>query len=268
MQTNPKKLFLFYLVAAVFFLLIGPVACGTGNTNGDGNGSNGGTSTEGDTPSQIPSTPLPAGALKIVAMGDSLTEGDGDERFGTDGRALGWPGRLQPQVQALRSGSVVINLGRSGWNSQQLIDGQLPQAISENPNVACVWIGSNDLWYSNDEDEGVAVSRFSSNIDTILRRLADARARVYIALLDDQSKRPVALRDYDAAGRARMSRRVSLYNSEISRRAAQYGAATVDFFNTTIFTNPATLADDGNHPNSAGYDQIAEIWFNAIRPSL
>ena len=42
------------------------------------------------------------------------------------------------------------------------------------------------------------------------------------------------------------------------------GATTVDFFNTTIFENWATLSNDGNHPNGAGYDAIAMIWYQAI----
>ncbi|MBL8103862.1 MAG: hypothetical protein JNM02_15115, partial [Anaerolineales bacterium] len=44
----------------------------------------------------------------------------------------------------------------------------------------------------------------------------------------------------------------------------QYGALTVDFYNTGIFTNPDTLADDGNHPNPAGYDLITQAWYKAL----
>jgi lysophospholipase L1-like esterase len=31
---------------------------------------------------------------------------------------------------------------------------------------------------------------------------------------------------------------------------------------------PALLAGDGNHPNAAGYEQITDIWFNAIAPQV
>jgi len=65
-----------------------------------------------------------------------------------------------------------------------------------------------------------------------------------------------------------MSKRVTLYNQAISQLASQYSAVTVDFFHTTIFTNTATLADDGNHPNAAGYDIITNIWLNASTQSL
>ena len=36
------------------------------------------------------------------------------------------------------------------------------------------------------------------------------------------------------------------------------------FYATTIFADPATLSDDGNHPNGAGYDVIAALWAAAL----
>lgn len=65
-----------------------------------------------------------------------------------------------------------------------------------------------------------------------------------------------------------MSQQVTRYNTAIADLAAQHGAITVDSYHTTIFTDPATLGDDGNHANAAGYDAIAQIRFNAISPLL
>ena len=97
-------------------------------------------------------------------------------------------------------------------------------------------------------------------------------AVVYIALLDDQSLRPVltnpafadSFSEIDASGRALMSAQVVRYNDSIKTLAAQYGAYTVDFYATTLFQDTATLAEDGNHPNGPGYDAIAAIWDDAI----
>jgi lysophospholipase L1-like esterase len=65
-----------------------------------------------------------------------------------------------------------------------------------------------------------------------------------------------------------LSRRVGAYHDAIRTKAAEYGATTVDFASTTLFTDAATLAEDHNHPNAAGYDQIAQLWFAAIHPWL
>jgi lysophospholipase L1-like esterase len=151
--------------------------------------------------------------------------------------------------------------------------------------LALVWIGSNDLFglynyvcpedYGNDyaRCEPEALQLFRRNIKTILASLKVTVARLYIALLDDQSKRPVMKnaqlrRDsYDkitADDVSRMSVQTGKYNAVLRELAASYGATTVDFLDTKIFETPATLSEDGNHPNGAGYDAIARIWHQAI----
>jgi lysophospholipase L1-like esterase len=225
--------------------------------------------------------------VTLVAIGDSLTAGDGDD----SGR--GYTGRLLDLVSPLRTDTQVTNLGRSGWSSDALINGdqdftgQLPRAVSEldaarsqkRGAVVLVWIGSNDLWYlyeygdGSDENDRLDAQRFSANMDTILSQLRGADAQVIIALLDDQSKRPVAIRGEAFTAISpdelnRMSAQVVEYNKIITEKAAQYGALTVDFYSTDIFTNPATLYDDGNHPNSAGYDIVAQKWFDVLKGLL
>ena len=230
-----------------------------------------------------PTSALPAGPVTMVALGDSLTQGDGDDT----GR--GYTVRLLDMVNAKRPGSTMNNLGQSGWNSDALINGdqglsgQLTRSLGEleiaaaegRGPVALVWIGSNDLWYLYEFGEGtnendiLDAEHFASNMDVILGRLRAAGAQVIVALLDDQSRRPVALKGEAFTSITpdelnRMSLQVARYNEIISEKAAQYGALTVDFYSTDIFTNPATLYDDGNHPNAAGYDIIAQKWFDAL----
>ncbi|MFN8382169.1 MAG: SGNH/GDSL hydrolase family protein [Anaerolineales bacterium] len=235
-----------------------------------------------------PPAALPAGPISMVAIGDSLTQGDGDDL------GLGYPGRLIGMVNGIRPNSSVTNFGQSGWSSDALINGdqglpgQLERAMAEvksakeqgRGSVVFVWIGSNDLWYLyeyggdiNDEAEVQDLQRFSANLDTILSNLRLAGAEVIIALLDDQSKRPVALKgeaftSITADELERMSVQVQRYNEAITQKADKYGALTVDFYSTDIFTNPATLYNDGNHPNEAGYDIIAQKWFEVLSSIL
>ncbi len=232
----------------------------------------------------LPASELPEGQVIMIAIGDSLTQGDGDDT----GR--GYPGRILAMANAIRPGSSVTNFGQSGWSSDALINGdqglpgQVSRAVAEIEaaskqnlsSVVFVWIGSNDLWYLyeyggdvNDDAEAQDLQRFTSNLDVILGGLRQTGAQVIIALLDDQSKRPVALKgeaftSITADELERMSVQVQRYNEAISQKAEKYGALTVDFYLTDIFTNRATLDDDGNHPNQAGYDLIAEKWFEAL----
>jgi lysophospholipase L1-like esterase len=242
------------------------------------------TRTDGPTPG--PAATFPAGPLTIATLGDSLTEGQGDDS------GLGYTGRLKVLVDAVRPGTKIANVGHSGWSSTDLVNVQngepseLTQAIAANPTVALVWIGSNDLWYLYEfgpepmttEAEQQDLATYEANIDKILHELTSRGIAVYVALLDDQSKRPVvanppnpaepAFPATTAADLVRMSIQVRAYNDVIRRKAAEYHATTVDFSDTTIFTDTATLSGDGNHPNGPGYDKIARIWLAALRLAL
>lgn len=225
--------------------------------------------------------------ITLITIGDSLTAGDGDIEGGG-----GYPQRVLTMLTTLYPGSTLSNLAISGDTTADLINKQLDSAVdrlnsapSGTIKMALVWVGSNDLFglYAGDvcseyytslsRCEEVEMGNSVANVDTILTRLKSTGATICIALIDDQSRRPVIT---DASLRAdtfpgitadeipRMSTQIAYYNEQIKNHAATHGAKTVDFFNTTIFQNMATLDYDGNHPNSSGYDAIAGIWYQAI----
>ena len=187
----------------------------------------------------------------------------------------------------------MLNLGKSGWTSGDLINGvngeagQLGQALAHLENatgvkVALLWIGSNDLWYLYEfgpnpitaEAEVDDLANYTANLTSIVQQLRAAGVIVFLGVMDDQSQRPVvanpptpnepAFPSITAEDRTRMSAQVNRYNAALAVLAADENVHIVDFFNTDIFTNPATLADDGNHPNWAGYDVIAGMWMGAL----
>ncbi len=256
-----------------------PTATGTGVS----------TATPTVTPTATPTTgsvTLPPGPITFVSLGDSLTEGMGDYQ----GDGGGYPQRVLNALQSERPGSTMLNLGRSGWTSTDLINGfendpgQLGRAVTHfnttsGTKVALLWIGNNDLWLLYEYGpEPMTDAAESENLETyranVVRTVTDLRAAgaiVLVGLMDDLSKRPVVADPPDpaepyfpaitAADRDRMSVQVGRYNAVL----AELGLPTVDFFNTTIFTDPATLDDDGAHPDSAGYDVIGEMWLGVIR---
>jgi lysophospholipase L1-like esterase len=252
------------------------------------------TATATNTPSPTPTATdqngtIPSGPLTLVTLGDSLTEGERDD----SAQGGGYPRRLLEAVQSQRPGSTMLNLGRSGWTSRDLINGvngdlgQLGQAVAHLNNatgakIALIWIGSNDLWYlyefgpepMTDSAEAQNLAEYEQNLTATVQQLRATGAVVLLGLMDDQSLRPVvadppnpgepAFPSISAADRTHMSAQVGRYNSVLSTLAADPSVDVVDFFNTTLFTNPATLADDGNHPNAAGYDAITALWLEKV----
>ena len=243
-----------------------------------------------------------ASAVLILTLGDSLTEGVGDSEWTEAGAPVGYPGRLEARLKASGIDATVQNLGRSGWTSTDLLRGvtwndppEPSQMAVAQPLIAAalaakaqvvvtVWIGSNDLFGLYDwchepdhaECEAGALAEYTANIDETLSTLIRPQVTVLIALLDDQSKRPVvtdpkyagSFPNIGAAERALMSAQVQAFNQVIAAKATLYGARTVDFQATTLFEQASTLADDGNHPNAAGYEQIAAVWEPAVRAAL
>jgi lysophospholipase L1-like esterase len=231
-----------------------------------------------------PASSIPEVSISMVAIGDSLTFGEGDDTF------RGYPGRLLELVNQVRPDSSMLNLGQPGWDSDALIrgnggsPGQLGLAITEvrtalaqeRGAVVLIWIGSNDLWYLyaaggdvGKEREEQDIRNFSNNLNTILLELRSAGAEVIIAVLDDQSRSPLKTQGDSLAGilpneMGGMSLQVQRYNHVILEKAEQYGALTVDLHSTEIFSNPAYLSEDGFHPNRRGYDLIAQEWYKVL----
>lgn len=247
----------------------------------------------GDLPAGV--EPLDDGPIALVTLGDSLTEGDGD-----DAELGGYPGRLAAALRDRGEDVELTNLGHSGWDSTQLVEGQ--EGAPERPQLAdaleavddataagrqplvLLLIGSNDLWYlygneadttSGEEQENL--DHYRANLDRVVGDLRDAGATVVLAINDDQTRRPVArdpairrdaFPDITDDEVARMSAQARRYADVVRDVAADRGALVVDFLEAPFFADPAMLADDGNHPNAAGYDEMAAIWLSALAPLL
>ena len=258
----------------------------------------GGSSSPGTSPTGLSTAsgaPLASGPVTVVALGDSLTAGDGDD----SGR--GYTGRLTEAIASEpgRANSTLVNFGQSGWDSTQLVDGQdgspaqLSQAVEEvrraadsgGAVLATVLIGSNDLWYlyeyspeegTTPEMEDAAVATYRTNLDRTVRELQDAGAFVVVGLPHDQTVEP-AVADIDrlhellpnvtAEEVGQMSRLAARLARTAQEVAADHAALTVDT-NHPFWADPSKMADDGIHPNGAGYEDLAALWMEVIQPSL
>ena len=236
---------------------------------------------------------LAPGPVTVVALGDSLTAGAGDDA------GQGFVGRVTEAIAAEpgREGSTLVNLGQSGWTSTELVDGQqgspgqlkqgvdAARAAPPGSVLATVLIGSNDLWYvyqngtvnpTSSAEEDAAVATYRTNLDRTVTEMQAAGPVVVVGLPDDQSLRPIAvdiprLNEQLSEVTAEEVRRMSELSKVIARTAGEVAAArgvrTVDT-GDAFWADPSKMDADGIHPNAAGYAKMAERWMQTVDPLL
>jgi lysophospholipase L1-like esterase len=227
--------------------------------------------------------------LTIVTLGDSLTYGDQDTAPRSDGpEGGGWPLRLLSPLRQVRPQTRLVNLALPGWTSGDVLYGrdgapnQIDQAIEEfqhaarnDDKIATVWIGVNDLFYLYEFDnptpavEAQNADRVARDLEEIVSRLSGVGAQVYLALLHDPAQGRVqtsgGFQSINAEEWIALSRQTEKYNAAIRAIAAEYHAQLVDIPASQIFNTAAWIADDGIHPNSRGYDELARVWLAALQ---
>jgi lysophospholipase L1-like esterase len=205
-------------------------------------------------------TPAPAlaGVTRIVALGDSLTRGAGDEGKG------GYPGRI---AEALRKRGLVVeidNLGVDGSESGDLLAKvtlEGTKARIAKADLILMSIGGNDLTHSVRElgsaaemDPAVAaLARLRKNLFEVLRvvRAANPKAPIRMLGLYD----PFVS---DAEGR-RLAREALLrYNTMLAEASFSVTGALLVPVYDLFEERPDRLSPDRFHPGPGGYDEIAQ----------
>jgi len=74
--------------------------------------------------------------LLYVALGDSTAVGVGARSGG------GYPERLVARLRPAHQGLKLLNLGRSGATSSDVLEAQLPRALRTQPRIVTLGIGS------------------------------------------------------------------------------------------------------------------------------
>jgi lysophospholipase L1-like esterase len=203
---------------------------------------------------------------RFMAFGDSVTSGEVTVPMGVTASGTSWgrlvvvpsasyPTRLNERLTRTYVAQTVTvsNAGRSGeWAADA--PPRFATALSQqNPEVVLLLMGYNDLGTSRFVSEGAAA------LDRMVRDATAQGRRVFLATLAPTI--PGREHSVDAGLLDNM-------NGRIRGIASAQGAVLVDVYQALQPSASMWIGVDGVHPNEAGYERIAEVFFDAVRANL
>lgn len=214
-----------------------------------------------------PTRPPTLAVSTILSFGDSMTEGVDQPPLPFEimgwtlptnaGRTQGYPFKLQSAIDQ-RYTAQPISVYNGGWAGRRAAEDRerFNQALSEGrPQLVLLMEGANDLNAPLAPGEGIN-ARVTTVVNALEDMVRDGTGRgfpVMIATLPPQ--RPGGSR---AGGVDFLPR----FNEQLKVMAGKKGAQVLDVHAQLPLS---LIGKDGLHPTEAGYQKIAEIWFEAIK---
>lgn len=205
-------------------------------------------------------TPTPLSSVSYVALGASDAVGVGADNPAKQGYVPIIISRLPPGARAL-------NLGIDGIELHDALQQELPQAVAGKPSIVTVWLAANDF------KDCVALDQYHADLETLLSTLqAQTHAAIFMANLPDMSQLP-AIKDQSVGiapclqGQTsqQIQASVARWNAVISDEAQRHSVVLVDLSPFDIAAHPEYISSaDGFHPSTAGYLQLANLFWAAI----
>lgn len=195
-----------------------------------------------------------------VALGASDAVGVGATNPNTQGY-------IPVLISRLPADAYELNLGVSGYRIHDALVNKLPTAIATRPTLVTIWLAGNDF-------RGCTpLAAYLGDLNTLLDQLrAQTKAQVFIANLPDMSLLP-AMRPgsnglgecHAAESAAQMRTSVQQWNGAIAGAVSAHGDTLIDLFQSQLASHPEYISGDGFHPTSAGYLQIANLFWAQIQ---
>jgi acyl-CoA thioesterase I len=201
-----------------------------------------------------PKSSLLSGPITYVALGASDAVGVGSNQPGSQGYV--------PLLAAkLPKGSHLVNLGISGIDVHAALTEELPVALSTSPRLVTIWLVVNDFI------GGVTYENYIHDLDTLLNQLHSyTHATMVMANLPDLTRLP-AFSGQTAAQKKETQQAIQHWNAGIATLSAHYNVIPVDLYShgSQLTAHPEYISGDGFHPSPAGYVQLANIFWEAIK---
>jgi lysophospholipase L1-like esterase len=180
---------------------------------------------------------------RLVALGDSFTEGVGDDDPGRPNGVRGWADRVAEVLAAGQPGFCYANLAIRGRLLRQVLAEQLDPALAMDPDLVTLYAGGNDLMRPK-----VDIDALAEEYDKAVARLSETGATVVLFTAVDGAEDPLF---------RRLRGRTAIYNEHVRLIAARYGARLVDLWAMRRLGDQRLWSADRLHLNALGHTEVA-----------
>jgi lysophospholipase L1-like esterase len=190
--------------------------------------------------------------MRYVAVGDSFTEGLGDDL--PDGSVRGWADLVAAGLAAAEPGQVqYANLAIRGRLLEPIVNEQLVAALALSPAPTLVTLngGGNDMMRP-----GGDMTRLVTLLEQAVKRCVDAGVRLVILSGADPSARlPFG---------AMIRKRAEVLTAATVDLVNRYGVELVDVFHDAEIRRAPYWSPDRLHLNAAGHRRVAGLVLTAL----
>ncbi|MFC4003346.1 SGNH/GDSL hydrolase family protein [Prauserella oleivorans] len=187
---------------------------------------------------------------RFVALGDSFTEGVGDDDPAYPNGVRGWADRVAEQLATQQPALAYANLAVRGRLLPQVLAEQLDPALRMRPDLVTLYAGGNDLMRPK-----VDIDALAESYDEAVGKLAATGATVVLFTGVDGVEDPVF---------RKMRGRTAIYNEHVRLIAARHGTLLVDMWAMRALRDRRLWSADRIHLNARGHTLVSAAVLEAL----
>jgi len=180
---------------------------------------------------------------RFVALGDSFTEGVGDDDPHRPNGVRGWADRAAESLQAHDEDFGYANLAIRGRKLRQIVAEQVDSALALRPDLVTIYAGANDIMRPKVDVDGLMAV-----YDDAVAALTASGARVVLFTAFDPGGFPIF---------GSLRGRFAIYNELVREIADRYDTTLVDYWRIRDYRDERLWAADRMHMSSAGHQRMA-----------
>ncbi|BCD29474.1 lipase/acylhydrolase [Bacillus cereus] len=187
---------------------------------------------------------------RFVSIGDSFTEGIGDE---VEGIALkSWVDHF---AQLCVNGIEYANFAKRGLVTKEIRSQQLEKALTFNPDLVSLIAGANDVLKGRWNHQ-----EYKNEMEFMIDTLSKTDADIIIANLPDFTVRL----PFSSEKKQMLKEQLLEANEVILSLSSEYKLHYVDFWKHPLVNDNSLWSTDLIHPNSKGYVKVAELIHSSL----